>query len=94
MDWQRNPRNYQFTADHPLTLESCHCAKMGRFFVGEEAEGDAVIAEAADEVGRAGDELGTAVNDPVHIEEEADILVHAVGRAGGVPCRISGKILR
>lgn len=31
MDWQRNPRNYQFTADHPLTLESCHCAKMAKF---------------------------------------------------------------
>jgi hypothetical protein len=94
MDWQRNPRNYQSTADHPLTLESCHCAKTARFFVGEESERDAVVAEAADEVGRAGDELGAAVNHPVHVEEESDVLVHAMERAGGVPCRISGGIVR
>jgi len=94
MDWQRNPRNYQSTADHPLTLESCHCAKMGRFFVGEEAEGDAVVAEAADEVGSAGDEHGTAGDQPVHVEEEAGVLVHAMERAGGVPCRISVEIVR
>ena len=60
----------------------------------EEAEGDAVVAEAADEVGRAGGDRGTAVDHPIHVEEEADVVVHAMGRAAGVPCRIPGEIVR
>ena len=94
MKWRRNPRNHPFIADHPLTQESYHCANTERFFVGEEVEGDAVVPEAADEIGRAGDELGAAVDHPVHVEEEADLVNHALGRAGGVPCRNSREIVR